>query len=133
VRVGVALALLLSSSSCFLSTYEHALSASGSATLAWTIEGKAEPEACGARGAQYVHIVVRKDSDGPVGDSRASCDAFAFRFVLEPGTYTASLTFESTEGTARSETATISAFAVGARRDTWITVDFSTSNAPASF
>jgi hypothetical protein len=112
--------------------YDRGFGPNGSATLAWTIDGKADPADCTARGTPYVHIVVRKDKDGTAGETRAACASFAFRFVLEPGTYTAQLTFENDDGSPASETVRVSEFAVSGRRDTWISINFATPRPPAS-
>jgi hypothetical protein len=112
-------AFVTASAGCvFENYYDHHY---GTVSLAWTINGTAEPSRCTA--TPIVHVVVRDDFDDVIADHHVACTALASRYVVLRGWYHASLTLLDASGRSVSFSRETGSFYVGARRDTYVRVD----------
>ena len=96
----------------------------GTATLGWTIGGRADPMECTRHGAAYVHVVLRHDDDGIEADDLVVCTRLAIAYALHPGVYTAQLTMVDANHAPVSPTEDPGSLYVYAGVDTFVSVNF---------
>lgn len=97
----------------------------GTATLAWTIEGRADPALCAEHDATFVHVVVRDDDeDVVIDDDWRACRDLDVRYVLRRGWHHATLTLADANRAALSPSRETGRFYVDGPRDVFVVVDF---------
>lgn len=95
----------------------------GTLTVAWTINGSADPDQCNQSSADTIRITVE-----PGGTFEESCAAFSAGVALEPGTYAASAVLLDANGNARTTSVEIDPFTVGGGDDVTAPIDFPASS-----
>lgn len=94
----------------------------GTATVAWTLGGRADPARCASFGAAQAHVVLQLRA--PVADEYVQCTAFGRRWPVEHGWYTATVTLVDGSGVPVSSTHETAPFYVSPDQDTVVTLDF---------
>jgi hypothetical protein len=116
---------LIAASSCLVDWTDR----EGTATVAWSIGGRQDPESCRARGAAFVHVRVRAENDEDAVDELVACAAFQTKILVSRGWYSGTLTLVDAARMPVATTRETGAFYVAPRyvpprADTFVTVDF---------
>lgn len=99
----------------------------GTATIAWTIDGRADPDRCALHDARFVRVVLREGEHAEVSDRWVPCRDLDVRFVLRRGWYGATITLADATYRAISTVRTTGSFYVDGDRDVLVVVDITPS------
>jgi hypothetical protein len=123
----LAILLLVVLPSCLTASLEYSPVHSDDAIvwLRWTIDGRDDERSCPAFNATAARIVIQR-SDGTVArTAEPPCDDFSSRHVLDPGSYTVSISLLDESRRVVAEPRTV-AFVVARGHNAFIDVAFAT-------
>ena len=102
------LALTLPATGCFVHTTDDTpVAATGTLSVAWTVEGSTAPPLCDAHNAVDIAIDVYDDRGDRVTTQKTPCDAFVANIQLDPGPYSLDITLVDENDKSVTTTLTI--------------------------
>lgn len=128
VTTAIVAAAAAASHGCVIEANDLRAPRYGTATVGWTIGGRADRSRCASEGAAQARVVLERAT--PIADERVPCTAFARRWAVEHGWYTATVTLVDASGAPVSATHQTASFYVRSDEDTLVTVDFAAATPP---
>ncbi|MFO0590595.1 MAG: hypothetical protein U0441_23840 [Polyangiaceae bacterium] len=91
-----AAAMAFTTSGCFLESHSHTTGsdtiATGTLSIAWTVESSTSPSACDAHNATDIAIDIYDPAGNRIATEKAPCDAFVDNVDLDVGSYSIDVT-----------------------------------------
>ena len=103
---------------CFIPSH-----AWGTARIAWTLEGRADPALCATHDAELTHVVIRADDDDVAAEDWWPCRHLVAGYVLRRGWYRATLTLADANRASVGRSRESSSFHVDDEGDVLVELD----------
>jgi hypothetical protein len=101
------------------------VSAAGSLTVDWTINGTKDPNQCAQGAAAAIEVEITDSAGFSAGTYQQSCSAFATSITLNAGSYSAAARLLDSAGAPRTTTVAINPFTIRGDDDFVTPIDFS--------